>query len=232
VAEHAVTLLLALLRQLPQMRQAESRAWDQKVTARIGTLNDATVAVIGFGNIGREIANRLRAFGARVVAVTRSGEAGPLADEAACVEDLHAVLGRCDAAILAVPLTPATRHLIDAAALAAMPRHGLLVNIARGGVIDSAALAEALGAGRIAGAALDVTDPEPLPPESPLWSLPNAIVTPHVAGFGGQVPARRVLALIERNFDHYRSGRPLEARIPVAPRSGDVSRVTPFVQGA
>jgi phosphoglycerate dehydrogenase-like enzyme len=221
VAEHAVTLLLALLRQLPHMlRQAEARTWDQSVTAQIRTLNDATVAVIGFGNIGREIAIRLRALGARVVAVTRSGEAGPLADEAARVDDLHAILGRCDAAILAVPLTPSTRHLIDAAALAAMPQHALLVNIARGGVIDSAALADALAAGRIAGAGLDVTDPEPLPPESLLWSLPNAIVTPHVAGFGGQVPGRRVLALIERNLDHYRARRPLEACIPVAPRHG------------
>jgi phosphoglycerate dehydrogenase-like enzyme len=219
VAEHAVTLLLALLRQIPAALQlGASQSWDQSLGGRIGTLHDATVAVIGFGNIGREIAVRLRGFGARVIAVTRSGGARPLADESARLADLHEVLGRSDAAILAVPLTSSTRHLIDAAALAAMPPHGLLVNIARGAVVDGAALAGALAAGRIAGAALDVTEPEPLPPGDPLWTAPNVIITPHVAGFGGQVPARRILALIERNVDHYRAGRPLEARIPVPSR--------------
>jgi phosphoglycerate dehydrogenase-like enzyme len=219
VAEHAVTLLLALVRRLPQMqRSAEAARWDQSVAASIGTLNDATVAVIGFGNIGREIAVRLRAFGAHVIAVTRGGSAGGEDVEPARIADLHAVLARCDAAILAVPLTQATHHLIDAAALAAMPAHLLLVNIARGGVVDTTALAAALAEGRLGGAALDVTDPEPLPAASPLWSLPNAIVTPHVAGYGGTVPARRVLALIERNLDHYLAGRPFEAIVPVAPR--------------
>jgi len=219
VAEHAVTLLLALLRQLPELqRRAGEGRWDQTVAARIGTLRDATVAVIGFGNIGREIAVRLRAFGARVVAVTRSGNAGSEADESARIADLHAVLARSDATILAVPLSPQTYHLIDAAALAAMKPQAVLVNIARGGVVDGAALAGALAAGRLGGAGIDVTEPEPLPPDDPLWTLPNAIVTPHVAGYGGAVPGRRVIALIERNFDHYRAGRPLEAVIPVQPR--------------
>jgi phosphoglycerate dehydrogenase-like enzyme len=117
-----------------------------------------------------------------------------------------------------VPLTPQTHHLIDAAALAAMKPQALLVNIARGGVVDGAALAEALAAGRLGGAGLDVTEPEPLPPDDPLWSLPNVIVTPHVAGYGGAVPGRRVIALIERNVDHYQAGRPLEAIIPIQPR--------------
>lgn len=218
VAEHAVTMMLAALRQLPAaIRNAADERWDPSVAARIGTLCDATVAVIGFGNIGREVADRVHGFGARVVAVTRSGRADPRADETVPVADLHAVLGRSDAVVLAVPLTASTRHLIDAAALAAMRPHAILVNIARGGVVDQAALTAALAAGRIGAAALDVTEPEPLPAGDPLWHRPNAIITPHVAGYGGSVPGRRVIDLIERNIGHFRAGRPLEAQVVLSP---------------
>jgi phosphoglycerate dehydrogenase-like enzyme len=214
VAEHAVATLAAVIRRLPEMQaKAAASTWDQSVAARIGTLNDATVAVLGFGNIGKEIAVRLRAFGARVVAVTRSGRADPLADESAAVAQLHDVLGRVDAVIVAVPLDHATRGLIDARALAALRPHAVLVNIARGGIVDTGALREALAAGRLGGAAIDVTDPEPLPADDPLWTMPNVIVTPHVAGYGGDVPARRVLALLDRNLEHFLNNRPLEARI-------------------
>ncbi|HEX3466531.1 MAG TPA: D-2-hydroxyacid dehydrogenase [Candidatus Elarobacter sp.] len=216
VAEHAVTTLAALVRRLPEMlANAAASKWDQSVAGRIGTLNDATIAVLGFGNIGKEIAVRLRAFGARVVAVTRSGRADPLAHESVTADRLHDVLGRVDAVIVAVPLDGATRHMIDASALAALRPHALLVNIARGGIVDTAALRDALAAGRLAGAALDVTDPEPLPAEDPLWTMPNVIVTPHVAGYGGDTPARRVLALLDRNLRHFLAAEPLEAQISV-----------------
>ncbi|HEV2737397.1 MAG TPA: D-2-hydroxyacid dehydrogenase [Candidatus Elarobacter sp.] len=219
VAEHALTLLLALVRRLPEaVRNAEQHRWDQSGAIAIGTLHDATVAVIGFGNIGREIAVRLRGFGARVVAVTRSGRADPLADEVVPADRLHDALGRSDAVVLAVPLNAQTRHLIGARALAAMRPHALLINIARGGVVDQAALAAALADGRIGGAGLDVTDPEPLPPDDPLWALPNALITPHVAGYGGDVAPRRILALVERNLRAFIEGRPLESPAPVEPR--------------
>jgi phosphoglycerate dehydrogenase-like enzyme len=212
VAEHAVATLLALVRGLPEMqRHAATSTWDQSVAARVGTLNDATVAILGFGNIGREIAVRLRAFGARIVAVTRSGRADPLADESVPVTRLHDALARVDAVIVAVPLDATTRQLIDASALAALRPHALLVNIARGGIVDTNALREALATGRLAGAAIDVTDPEPLPADDPLWGMPNVIVTPHVAGYGGDVPARRILALLDRNLAHFLNNRPLEA---------------------
>jgi phosphoglycerate dehydrogenase-like enzyme len=212
VAEHAVATLLALVRRLPEMRaNAVNSTWEQSIAARIGTLNDATVAVLGFGNIGKEIAIRLRAFGARVLAVTRSGRTDPLADESASVAQLHDVLARVDAIIVAVPLDATTRHLIDARALAALRPHALLVNIARGGIVDTAALREALASGRLGGAAIDVTEPEPLPADDPLWTMPNVIVTPHVAGYGGDVPARRILALLDRNLAHFINHRPLEA---------------------
>ena len=219
VAEHAVATLLALVRGLPEMqRHAATSTWQQSVAARVGTINDATVAVLGFGNIGREIAVRLRAFGARVVAVTRSGRADPLADESAPVSQLHAVLARVDAVIVAVPLDATTRQLIDASALAALRPHALLVNIARGGIVDTTALREALAEGRLGGAAIDVTDPEPLPADDPLWTMPNVIVTPHIAGYGGDVPARRILALLDRNLAHFVNNRPLEAQVTLESR--------------
>jgi phosphoglycerate dehydrogenase-like enzyme len=219
VAEHAVAMLLALLRHIPPaVRNGLEGRWDQSAAGGIGTLNGATVAVIGFGNIGREVASRLRGFGARVVAVTRSGRSDPLADESVGAAHLHDALARCDAAILAVPLNAQTRHLLDAAALAALRPHAIVINISRGGVVDHAALHEALAAGRLGGAGLDVTDPEPLPPGDPLWTLPSVLITPHVAGYGGDVAPRRILALVERNLAHFMAGRPLEAPVPVAPR--------------
>jgi phosphoglycerate dehydrogenase-like enzyme len=218
VAEHAVLLLLALARRLPEMvRNAEQRHWDQSNAVKIGTLHGATVAVVGFGNIGREVAVRLRAFGARIVAVTRSGRPDPLADESARGEDLLDVLGRTDAVVLALPLNAQTRHLIDAPALAAMQQHALLVNVSRGGVVDQAALTRALVEERIGGAGLDVSDPEPLPADDPLWTLPNALITPHVAGYGGDVAPRRILALVERNLRAFIESRPLESPAPVEP---------------
>jgi phosphoglycerate dehydrogenase-like enzyme len=218
VAEHAVTLLLALVRKLPAaVRNAEQHRWEQSHATAIGTLHGATVAIVGFGNIGREIATRLRGFGARVLAVTRSGRPDPLADEVVTVDALHDALARSDAVVLAVPLNARTRHLIGAPALAAMQPHAILVNVARGGVVDQAALTAALTEGRIAGAGLDVTEPEPLPPDDPLWALPNALITPHVAGYGGDVAPRRILALVERNLRAFIEGRPLESPAPVEP---------------
>jgi phosphoglycerate dehydrogenase-like enzyme len=220
VAEHAVAMLLALVRQIPAaVRNSADGNWDQSGARQIGTLHDATVAVVGFGNIGREVARRLRGFGARVVSVTRSGNADPLADESATANKLYDVLGRSDAVVLAVPLNARTRHLLDARALAALPAHAIVINIARGGVIDHAALRDALSAGKLGGAGLDVTEPEPLPAGDPLWRMPNVLVTPHVAGYGGDVAPRRILALFERNVAAFKDGRPLESPVPVEPRA-------------
>ena len=217
VAEHAVATLLALVRRLPDMQaNARDARWDQSVVGRIGTLNDATVGVLGFGNIGKAIAVRLRALGARVVAITRSGRPDPLADESIAAARMHDVLGRLDALVVAVPLDASTRHVIDARALSAMRPDALLVNIARGGVVDGAALHDALADGRLGGAALDVTEPEPLPSDDPLWKHPNVLITPHVAGYGGDVPGRRVLELIDRNLRHRLNGEPLEAVVQLS----------------
>jgi len=224
VAEHALAMLLALLRRIPEaVRNQERNTWDQSNAVRIGTLNDARVAVIGFGNIGRAVAQRLRGCGARIVAVTRSGRADPLCDEAAPSTELHEVLARSDAVVLAVPLGAQTRHLIGAGALAAMQPHAILINVARGGVVDHDALRTALTEGHIGGAGLDVTEPEPLPADDLLWTLPNVLITPHVAGYGGDVAPRRILALVTRNLKNFMAGEPLESIVPVEPRAAQRS---------
>ncbi len=217
VAEHAVASLLAIVRRIPEaVRNAERREWKQaELGPRVGTLNGATVAVLGFGNIGRAVADRLRGFGARVIAVTRGGKADALADESASVAELHDVLGRSDALVIAVPLNAETRGMVDARALAALPARAVVMNVARGAVLDQRALADALANGRLAGAALDVVDPEPPAADDPLWTTPNLLITPHVAGFGGEVPGRRVVALIERNLARFLAGEPLDARVEV-----------------
>jgi phosphoglycerate dehydrogenase-like enzyme len=225
VAEHAVTLLLALMRRIPDVvRTTDAGRWETSVIGRIRTLNEAHVAVVGFGNIGQAIASRLRALGATVAAVTRRGSPHPLADESVRVADLLGLLPRCDGIVLACPLTPQTRGLIDAAALAALPPHAVLVNIARGPIVDHPALTEALFAGRLGGAGLDVTDPEPLPQGDPLWATPNLIVSPHAAGYGGDVPGKRATAIVERNLLRYRAGQPLDALVPVTPRADPAAR--------
>jgi phosphoglycerate dehydrogenase-like enzyme len=151
----------------------------------VGELSGKTVGVVGMGAIGRETARRAQVFGMRVVATRRT--AGPGASDPDCDELLsHAALDRLleqsDYVVLSVPLTPETHHLIGEAQFKKMKPTAKIVNVARGPVIDQQALIKALKEGRIGGAALDVTDPEPLPPESELWDIPSVIITPHISG--------------------------------------------------
>jgi phosphoglycerate dehydrogenase-like enzyme len=190
VTEHALTLVLALLRRLPQAiaAQAEHR-WAGELgglqplhpDGPVTTLLGARVLVWGFGNIGQHLAPLLRALGAQVMGVSRSaGErAGfPVVAE----EELDAELRRTDVLVMILPATEATTHALDAARLGALPRHAYVVNVGRGTTVDEPALVAALAEGRIAGAALDVTEVEPLPADSPLWDAPNLLLTPHAAG--------------------------------------------------
>lgn len=210
VAEHAMALLLALCRRLPAALEfAGQRRWDRAAMGRFVSLEGKTVGVIGAGAIGREVARRLRAFGARAVGVTRSGADQPGFDEMQAAARLHTVLPRCDAVVLAVPLTAVTRHLIDAAALAALPKGAFVVNVARGAVIDQAALCEALHSGHLGGAGLDVTEPEPPWHDDPIWSCPNLIVSPHVAVEGSGATAQRIAAGTAENVRRFVRGEPL-----------------------
>jgi phosphoglycerate dehydrogenase-like enzyme len=214
VAEHAVSLLLALVRRLPFSFAAQARsAWDPSVIASLRSLEDLTVGIVGFGAIGGAIAERLRSLCKRIVGVSRSGAPDARADAMFATAQLHAALAQCDAVILTVTLTEETRGLIDAAALQALPADALLINVSRGPVVDGGALLEALTAGRLAGAALDVTEPEPLPPDDPLWSAPGVIITPHVGSFGSRATGKRLAEQYERNVDRFLRGEALEGSI-------------------
>lgn len=187
VAEHALALMLALARHLPQARDDQARRrWRPmigEIARREFELKGKTLVLVGAGAIGGRIARLAKAFDMRVVVVRRdASRPAPDADETAPTARLLDILPRADFLVLAAALTRETEGLIDAAALAAMKPGARLVNVARGKVVDEAALVSALEAGRLAGAALDVFATEPLPGWSPLWAMPNVLVTPHNAG--------------------------------------------------
>jgi phosphoglycerate dehydrogenase-like enzyme len=186
VAEHALMLMLAALRRLPVALRAQSeRRWAAEGLLAAPTLRGRSLLIAGLGAIGRELARMTSALGMRVVGTRREiGE--PLPDgvaEAYSPSALPALLPDADIVVVAAPLTAETRGLIGSAELARMKPSAWLVNVARGKLVDERALILALGRRAIAGAALDVFEHEPLPGASPLWSMPNVIVTPHVAGF-------------------------------------------------
>jgi len=214
VAEHAMALMLALGRRIPEtLAQMRERRWDRALAARASSLEGQTLAIVGFGRIGEELARRARAFGMRVVAVTRSVKPSAEVDAVESLADLHRVLGQVDVVAIAVALTEATHHLIDAAALAACKRGAMLVNVARGGVVDQAALCDALRSGQIGAAGLDVTDPEPLSADDPLWSCPNVLVSPHFGGAGSKASVERIAAGVFDNLQRLKAGQPLANRV-------------------
>ncbi len=200
VAEHAVALLLAGVRALPEQLRATS--WDAaEIEPHVGTLRGTTVAIVGAGGIGRAMVPMLTAFGAEVLAVNRSGREVEGAVETWTSDRLPEVWDRADHVVIAAPATSETANLVGGAELAALGPDAWLVNIARGSLVDTDALVAALRCGEIGGAALDVTDPEPLPTGHPLWDLPNAIITPHVANpSAAQLPllAEHVAANVRR----------------------------------
>lgn len=214
VGTHAVALLLAVQRQLPAFLASQARqTWDRDPAPRCVIPFDSTIAIIGFGHIGSAVGRLLKGFGARIIAVTRRGAPCPDADESAPVGELHAILPRADAIVIALAAGPDSRHLIGAEEFAAMKRDAVLVNIARGYVVDCVALADALKSGLIGGAALDVTDPEPLPEDHPLWDAPNLVISPHMAGASGAVMGRRLATIVGDNVARWLAGQPLAHRV-------------------
>jgi phosphoglycerate dehydrogenase-like enzyme len=217
VSEHAVMMLLALVRRLPEMRtHQQSHHWDRDgITAQMRTLDGATVCVIGLGNIGQEVARKLKAFDARVIAVSREGTAGKDIDGVFPRERIGEALAVSDAVVICTSGDESSVRLIGAPELAAMKPTAFIVNVARGNIIDEPALVAALQHGRLAGAALDVAEAEPLPTDSPLWGMPNVIISPHVAGTGSTgYPQQK--KLFAENLRRLQSGKPLlnECRIP------------------
>ena len=187
VAEHAMALILALSRLLPEARDNQARrVWRGMIgdlARREDELGGKMLLIVGLGDIGGRLARLAKAFDMRVIGLRRDPAAGAgAADLVHPMTALGSLLPEADFVALTCPLTPETEKLIDAAALARMKQSAYLVNIARGRVVDEPALIEALSTRRIAGAALDVTVEEPLPPASPLWGMEHVLITPHTAG--------------------------------------------------
>jgi phosphoglycerate dehydrogenase-like enzyme len=222
VAEYAVGALLAEVRGFrAARRQTDRREWRHFPTAE---LHGDTVAVVGMGAIGTAVCERLAPFGVERIGVRYSPEKGGPAEEVVGLRDddaLQAALARTDHLVLACPLTDTTRGLVDAEALATLPPGATLVNVARGPVVDTDALVDALRAGGVGGAWLDVTDPEPLPADHPLWTFENVTVTPHNAG---HTPAyyERLADIVAENVRRVReSGRYENLRNQVDIADGD-----------
>ena len=208
ISEHVFALLLHLRRDLaPYLEAQRSALWNRRAGGGQKALAGSTLLVAGMGGIGREIAKRGKAFGMEVLATVRTARPAPgYVDELGTAEDLDRFLARADVIAIALPLTPATRGLFDAERLAKAKEGAVLINIARGAIVDTDALMAALRSGRLAGAGLDVTDPEPLPDGHPLWSMKNVIITPHVAGRAELTRTRR-LDVFEKNMARFAEGR-------------------------
>lgn len=215
VAEHVITLILALAKKIPQAAVLQQRqVWGQeaiwKQEPRPREIAGATVGLIGIGSIGRRVAQMASALGMRVIAVREHVEKGiPEGVEAVFAPSaLEDVLRQSDYVVVAAPLVDATRGLINAARIGAMKPDSYLINVGRGPQVDEVALAHALRARRIAGAALDVFEREPLPADSLLWGLDNLLITPHTAGLTEKLWHRHY-DLFSENLRRYLSGQPL-----------------------
>jgi phosphoglycerate dehydrogenase-like enzyme len=187
VSEHAMALILAMIRRLPEARDNQAKHFWRGMIGDLGRREDElggkTLLIVGLGRIGGRLAQLAKAFDLRVVGVRQNPASGANgADSVHGMAELGSLLPEADFVALTCPLTKETERLIDAEALSRMKRSAVLVNAARGRVVDEAALVAAMREGRIAGAALDVTVEEPLPAASPLWDLPNVFITPHTAG--------------------------------------------------
>jgi phosphoglycerate dehydrogenase-like enzyme len=214
VAEHVIALILALARQLPAcLRFQTQRVWGQQLlwnsTARPKTITGATLGLVGLGAIGSAVAQRATALGMKVVALRQHPEK-PAENVAAVYgpQEIAKLLAQSDFVVLGAPVTPASRNLIDAERLALMKPTACLINVGRGALVDEVALAKALQANQIAGAALDVFEEEPLPQDSPLWALENLLITPHCAGFIENLWERHVEE-ISANLRRFLAGQPL-----------------------
>jgi len=204
VAEWVVMATLASIRNLPQhVLDQHGGRWRQPGRAdRMGDLDGATALIVGYGSIGRALEARLAPFGVRFLRVGRHAREG-----VGSAADLPAMLAQADIVVILLPLTPETRGFVDARFVSQMRPGALLVNPSRGAIVDTEALADAIGSGRIS-AALDVTDPEPLPDGHRLWGMKGVLITPHIGGWVTRV-YERAWKLVEEQLKRYLDGEPL-----------------------
>lgn len=182
IAEHVIMVTLMLLRRMPEYEAVvRDRRWSNQLPIR--SIRDNEFTLLGTGNIGVNAAERLRSMGAaKITGLSRSGRAVPGFDEVYPISRLDEILPSVKVLIMSLPGTPETVHILNRARIALLPPEACVINVGRGTAIEQEPLIEALNGGRLAGAALDVMDPEPLPPDHPLWSARNLILTPHVSG--------------------------------------------------
>lgn len=212
IAEHVFALLLSFTRGIPAcIGWKQQKHWGRTEGYRaLREIKGATIGIIGFGAIGRSVAQRAAAFEMNVLAIDAQPVTGtPHVAEVWRASRLHDLLAQSDVVVVSAPYTPETHHLIDAAALAAMKPDAYLIVVSRGGIVDEEALATAMRGGKLAGAALDVAEHEPLPAASPLWDIPNVILTPHLAGASSQ-KERRCVEILRDNVVRYANGEPLQ----------------------
>jgi phosphoglycerate dehydrogenase-like enzyme len=214
VAEHAIAVLLAMAKRLPQAMHYQARKiWAQELMwneyPRPREVAGATVLVVGLGGIGREFATRAKALGMKVIAVRENpGKGAGPADEVYAPDRIDELLPQADYVLLCTPVTPATNAIINKDRLNKMKHSACLINVARGPLVDDAALIDALQQDRIAGAALDVFVEEPLPADSPFWSLNNVLITPHTAAVTEKLWERHYDLIVE-NLNRFIAGKPL-----------------------
>jgi D-2-hydroxyacid dehydrogenase (NADP+) len=210
MAEHTMGFLLALARNFPDSVRGQDRGkWSQQEIwdkpQHLTELNGKVLLIVGYGRIGAEVAKRAKAFNMRVWGVTRSGNGEKEhVERIFAAAHLHEALPEADYVVIAAPETPGTKHLIGGAEIVKMKRGARMVNVARGSLLDEMALVQALESGALSGAALDVTQTEPLPTESPLWHAPNLFITPHTSGVSDRLWDRQtaiLMELLERWFD-------------------------------
>ena len=210
IAEHVMALILAFSRTINILvkRQMDT-VWESRANLPVIEIAGETLGIIGLGSIGLQVAKRAHAFDMRLLAVDATQTEKPDYVESLWrLDRLHEMLEQADFVSICCPLTPETEGMMSTAEFRAMKPTAFLINIARGRIVDQPALIEALRTGAIAGAGLDVTNPEPLPKDSPLWEMDNVIITPHNAGQSPKAP-RRVFELFCENLKRFVAGEPL-----------------------
>jgi len=231
VAEHALAMLLAVCRKFPELISYQlNNQWmsDKNQRYKPFELRGSTVGIVGYGSVGRQIARLLSSFEVKVLAAKRDvmhpeftgyspdksmgDPQGELFTRLYPIEALQSMFTECDYIFITLPLTDKTRGLVGKAQLEALKPEAMLVDVSRGGVLDIKALTGAIQEGNLAGAALDVFPEEPLPTDSPLWSLPNVLISPHVAGFS-QLYSQKAVDLFIENLKRYLEGQPLHNQV-------------------
>lgn len=212
VGEHVIALLMAVMHGIPaSVENMKEKKWP--FIPMLGNVNGKTAAVLGTGDIGSNAARIVRAMGAKVLGYKlHPCEPFEPYDEIYTGENgLDAILGKADLVLICLPGSPYTKNLIDARRIGLMKDGAVVVNIGRGSILNTGALMEALKSGHIAAAGLDVTDPEPLPPEHPLWDCPNVLITPHISGLGAS--KQKHAEWFAENLRAYIEGRPLPGAV-------------------